>query len=106
MYFQVGSDLQIRYLGNHPNPFKLQTIFVYLLTDAAEKVALKIYTVSGRLIRVFEDPEMISADYHEVLWNGEDTWGEKVANGVYFFKLIAENQEKREELTGKVAKIR
>jgi hypothetical protein len=104
--FRVGSQLEIQYLGNHPNPFRRQTIFVYVLTDVARKVSLKIYTVSGKLIRTFEGYEMASPDYHEVVWDGNDEWGEEVANGVYFFRLKAEGNKKNQEITGKVAKIR
>ena len=104
--FYVSSGLEIQYLGNHPNPFRVETVFAYLLTDAAEKFSLKIYTSSGRLIKVFDDPELSSADYHEIVWDGRDDWGDRVANGVYFIKLIAENQEKHRELTGKIAKLR
>ena len=104
--FFISSDLDIQYLGNHPNPCRVETVFAYLLTDAAEKFALKIYTSSGRLIKVFDDPELASADYHEINWDGRDDWGDRVANGVYFIKLTAENHEKREEITGKIAKLR
>ena len=106
MMYQVSNHLQIRYLGNYPNPFRLDTRFVYVLTDLAYEVSLKIYTTSGKLIRVFDGPDMTGADYHEVLWEGDDEWGDKVANGVYFFKLTAKNHENTDEITGKIAKIR
>ena len=104
--FYVSSGLDIQYLGNHPNPFRVETVFAYLLTDAAEKFSLKIYTSSGRLIKVFDDPGLASADYHEIIWDGRDEWGDRIANGVYFIKLTAENQDKHKEITGKIAKLR
>lgn len=104
--FRIGSQLEIQYLGNHPNPFRRETTFAYVLTDATERVSLKIYTVSGMLIRSFEDYSMTAADYHEILWDGKDEWGEDVANGVYFFLLKAEGSKVRREITGKIAKIR
>jgi hypothetical protein len=103
--FQVGANLQIQYLGNHPNPFRRETVFVYILTNVAQKVSLKIYTVSGRLIRALENLDMLTPDYHEVVWDGKDEWGEEVANGVYFFRLKAEG-ETNQEITGKIAKLR
>jgi hypothetical protein len=104
--FRVGAHLSIQYLGNHPNPFRRETIFAYILTDVARRVTLKIYTVSGRLIRTFEDPGMAMPDYHEVLWDGRDDWGEPVANGVYFFRIQAEGENGIQEITGKAAKLR
>ena len=104
--FKVETQFEIQYLGNHPNPFRRETVFVYVLTDAAERISLKIYTVAGRLIRTIEDPDMGGADYHEVVWDGRDAWGEEVANGVYFFRLKAEGNRKMREVTGKIARLR
>jgi len=104
--FKVGADLVIEYLGNHPNPFKTETVFVYVLTDVAKQVSLKIYTVSGKLIKEITDNTMASPDYHEIVWDGRDEWGNVVANGVYFFKLNVEGFSKTRKITGKIAKIR
>jgi len=104
--FQVSSRFQAIFLGNYPNPFSYETVFVYSLTDMAERVTLKIYTVSGRLIRKFDNPAMTAPDYHELVWDGNDEWGEEVANGVYFFRLKADGFSRNDEVTGKIAKIR
>jgi len=104
IHFRVASQFEIQYLGNHPNPFKKETIFVYVLTDVARLVSLKIYTVSGKLIRSFERYHI--ADYDEIAWDGQDDWGNDVANGVYFFRLMAEGSDIQREVTGKIAKIR
>jgi hypothetical protein len=104
--FNVSETFDIRYLGNHPNPFKRETIFVYVLTDAAERVTLRVYTVSGRRIRSFDEPDMAAADYHEVVWDGKDEWGEETANGAYFFRLTAEKEGIHKEITGKIARLR
>ena len=104
--FRIESVFDIQFLGNHPNPFRDHTVFVYVLTDAARRVSLKIYTVSGRLIRSFEDPGMASADYHEVMWDGRDAWGDALANGVYFFRLKVDADGNSREVTGKIALYR
>ncbi len=103
--FRVETRLSIQFLGNHPNPFKRETTFVYVLTDAAQHASLKIYTVSGRLVRTFDDADLASPDYHEVQWDGTDTWGDDVANGVYFFQIKAQGQNGRDTVRGKIAKI-
>lgn len=106
MDFQVSSRFQAVFLGNYPNPFAHETVFAYALTDMAVRATLKIYTVSGRLIRVFDSPSMTGPDYHEILWDGNDEWGEEVANGVYFFRFKAQGSDRNDEVTGKIAKIR
>ena len=105
-HFTVSERFELRFLGNHPNPFRRETVFAYVLTDNARRMSLKIYTVSGRLIRTFEDGGMSAADYHEILWDGTDEWGEEVANGVYFFRMEADGFENDQIEYGKIAKIR
>ncbi len=104
--FRAGDTLEIHFLGNHPNPFVTTTIFSYILTSEALETTLKIYTVSGTLIRTFANVEMNGADYHEIFWDGRDEWGEDTANGVYFFQLRARSREGWQEVTGKLAKLR
>ncbi|HDQ45920.1 MAG TPA: hypothetical protein ENN17_10565, partial [bacterium] len=104
--FRVAEKFSLQFLGNHPNPFRRETVFVYVLTDAADQASLKIYTVSGRMIRAFEDAGMGAPDYHEIVWDGTDAWGDEVANGVYFFRLRARQDGRMEEITGKIAKVR
>jgi len=106
IHFTVSERFELRFLGNHPNPFRRETVFAYVLTDNARRMSLKIYTVSGRLIRTFEDGGMGAADYHEILWDGTDEWGEEVANGVYFFRMEADGFENDHIEYGKIAKIR
>jgi len=36
--FNVSDAFEIQYLGNHPNPFRRETVFVYVLTDGADRV--------------------------------------------------------------------
>ncbi|HOC88605.1 MAG TPA: C25 family cysteine peptidase [bacterium] len=108
---QVAEAFHLKMLGNYPNPFALRTTFVYLLSSSADKVSLRIYTAAGRLIRDFnstsiEDPNPLSADYHEITWDGRDEEGYEVANGVYFYRLTARSGDKSEEITGKIARLR
>jgi hypothetical protein len=104
--FQVSGLFEVQFLGNHPNPFKRETTFVYVLTENADRLSIKIYTVAGKRIRVFDSADMSSADYHEVEWDGKDEWGDDVANGVYFFRMTAFKAGERKEITGKIARVR
>jgi len=104
--FKVSDVFNIHYMGNYPNPFKRETTFVYVLTESATEASLKIYTVSGRLIKTYDQYGLASPDYHEVVWDGTDDYGSEVANGVYFFKLEAKTFKQNRHVTGKIAKIR
>ncbi|SYZ73996.1 conserved hypothetical protein [Candidatus Zixiibacteriota bacterium] len=80
-------------LLNYPNPMRSQTTFSFELTSPAKRVSLEIFTLSGRKIMAFEK-DMISEDYHEFCtWNGRDADGDRVASGVYIYKLTALSAE-------------
>ena len=83
----VGSDLDLKVnnLVNYPNPFKDDTQFTFELTQSAE-AEIKIYTVAGRLIRTLR-PGILPAGYNQVYWDGKDTDGDGLANGVYLYKI-------------------
>ena len=81
------STLQITELMNYPNPFRDQTAFTFFLNAEAE-VEIKIYTLSGRLIRTL-DGIPGRPGYNQVTWDGRDALGEEVANGIYLYKIVA-----------------
>lgn len=103
-----STELAIAQVMNYPNPFARSTQFTYELSLPAEKVEIKIFTLSGRLIRTLTGTG--SAGFNSgVVWDGRDQDGDKVANGVYIYKVVAENRfnpngnnsDKRAEAIGK-----
>jgi hypothetical protein len=91
----VDKELSITQAMNYPNPFSTKnhgsTQFTYELSVPAEKVEVKIFTISGRLIKIISgtgSPGFNSG----VIWDGRDEDGDKVANGVYIYKIIAETK--------------
>ena len=117
--FEVLKDFKIINIGNYPNPVISSTIdpnnsentrFIYTLTDNADEVTIKIYTVSGRLVNQFSDLRT-SVGYHEYPravkgWACTDFDGRKLANGVYFWKIIATKGNKTIEKINKMAILR
>ncbi len=91
--FQVSSDLAIERVLNVPNPTPEATDFTYILSRPAE-VAIRIYTVSGRLIRILEGLPG-RAGYNQVRWDGRDADGHLLANGVYLYTVTADDGQKR-----------
>ena len=111
--FVVSSELRLIDYGNYPNPFKDRTTFIYELTQRVKTLKIRIYTPSGRLIRVLEEESVYSSGvdmneggYHEVMWDGLDENGAFVANGVYFYKIMARQGDKTVSSVGKIAKTR
>lgn len=75
-------------LPNSPNPFNPQTTIAYDLPNQTA-VSLRVFDVSGRLVRVLVDGEVIAEGRNEAIWNGRDDTGRRVASGTYFYRLEA-----------------
>jgi hypothetical protein len=82
----VPADYAIR--QNYPNPFNPETVIGFELPEASI-VKVLIADVLGRQIAMLVD-EALPAGYHTVRWNGLNASGQKVASGVYFYRITAE----------------
>lgn len=102
---QVDTEFHLREVMNYPNPFREETDFTYYLTQPADDVTIKIFTLAGRLIAVLEHAPG-NAGFNRAPWNGRDADGEILANGVYLYKLIARSGEKRVETVEKCVVMR
>ncbi|MEE8405431.1 MAG: type IX secretion system sortase PorU, partial [candidate division Zixibacteria bacterium] len=85
-----SSFLAIQQLLNYPNPMIDKTIFSYSLTQTVEKLTLEIFTLSGRKINSFQRFALAAAYYDDIVWDGRDAYGDRVATGVYIFKATAQ----------------
>lgn len=72
---------------NMPNPFNPSTVIGYQLAEAGP-VRLAIYSVLGQEVRVLVD-ERHEAGRFTVTWNGTDAHGQRVASGIYLYRLQA-----------------
>jgi uncharacterized repeat protein (TIGR01451 family) len=70
-----------------PNPFAERTDIRFDL-PAAERAALEVFDVSGRLVRVLVREELPPGRYRAT-WNGRDESGRRVAAGIYLVRLRA-----------------
>ena len=95
--FSVISDMKILSLYNYPNPFRTTTDFVFNLTGdkRPDSGKIKIFTAAGRLVKEL-DLAGISVGFNKFSWDGRDTDGDEMANGVYFYKMILNGQSKTE----------
>lgn len=83
--FRIHKILQLLEAMNYPNPFAGDTVITCELTGAADEMTVKIYSLSGRLVREFAEPAR--AGFTMIPWDGRDRDGEEVANGVYYCKI-------------------
>ncbi len=75
---------------NYPNPFNPTTSISYSLPQRVD-VTLAVFDSKGRLVRTLVSDAMPAGE-HSVVWNGHDNAGRAVATGVYFYRLVAGNQ--------------
>ncbi len=72
---------------NYPNPFNSSTQIPYRVSTAGP-VRLVIYNALGQPVRTLVD-EFQAPGAYQVLWDGRNHRGIRVANGVYLYRLQA-----------------
>ena len=90
--FQVvdDKDITIDRVLNYPNPFVDYTEFWFTHNHPFEDldVMIQVYTISGKL--VWQHRQSVISDgflSREISWDGRDNFGEKLAKGVYVYKI-------------------
>ena len=81
------NTVSYRLVGCSPNPVRKQAIISYEL-PAKEDVTLRIYNLNGQLVKSLVN-EHKSAGLYNALWDGKNSKGEKVSQGVYLYRLQA-----------------
>jgi len=103
-----NSGLALENVYNYPNPMKDFTNFVFNHNyDSPLTAEIKIYIVSGRLIKALSKKNIIEK-FVSVDWNGRDNDGDAISNGTYIYKLIikAEDGNISKSSVGKLAVLR
>jgi regulation of enolase protein 1 (concanavalin A-like superfamily) len=72
---------------NRPNPFNPVTTVSYDVATPG-MVSIRIYNVSGQLVRTILD-EFKGVGRHEAVWDGRNDHGATVTSGVYFYRMTA-----------------
>jgi hypothetical protein len=72
---------------NYPNPFNPTTTIKYQLPKKAD-VKIVIYNMLGQLVRTVVD-KAVDAGYQEVVWDGLNDTGSRVATGIYIYRMEA-----------------
>lgn len=81
---------------NYPNPFVLnlhESTTIHFSLAQRGDVSIHIYNLHGELVRRFV-PGILSAGEFRFQWNGKDKFGERLASGIYFFRLVVDGSTK------------
>jgi hypothetical protein len=82
---------------NQPNPFSPETSIRFAVPQRAD-VRLAVYDVQGRAVRQLAAGTREAGRY-DVTWNGRDAQGNRVAAGVYFYRLTAGEETLTRKMT-------
>jgi hypothetical protein len=87
---------------NYPNPFvksgqRSETTINFSLPYDSENCVINIYDIRGRRVDNLLNDKM-KAGFHNVTWDGCDTNNKKCASGVYFYRIVTENDSKIRKL--------
>lgn len=95
--FEVISRQTITEVLNYPNPFSTSTRFVFTLTgsEVPDFMKIQIFTIDGRIVReIFQNelgPIRIGKNITEFAWDGTDEFGDKLASGVYLYRVFTKD---------------
>ena len=83
----VNDDLK----QNYPNPFSAGTTIGFNIAQSAE-VSLLIYDLQGNYVKTLMKKYCSNGNY-SIYWDGTNDGGTRVASGMYFYILMADNRK-------------
>jgi hypothetical protein len=92
--FEVINKPMISNMLNYPNPFTTSTAFVFTLTgsEIPSEFKIQVLTVTGKVVKEITRAELgplhIGRNITEYKWDGTDQYGQKLANGVYLYRVV------------------
>jgi hypothetical protein len=92
--FRVFNKPMISNLLNYPNPFSTSTAFVFTITGAEvpQEFKIQILTVTGKIVKEITKAELgairVGTNITDYKWDGTDMFGQKLANGVYLYRVV------------------
>jgi hypothetical protein len=101
-------ELALYHVFNYPNPMRMgeSCRFYFDLSktisqsvDDRVKVSIRLFTLSGRLVRVFKDVKRGEP------FDGKDNFNNPLSPGVYLYQMTAEDMLQQKVVKGKIEKL-
>jgi hypothetical protein len=90
LFFPPGQ--QKKAVSVSPNPLNPEATLAFEMA-APGSVTVRVYDVTGRLVRTVLDGSALAAGPHTLRIDGRDAHGVRLASGVYFFRVIGPDGE-------------
>jgi hypothetical protein len=90
--FKVITENTVSNFYPYPNPFSTNTRFVFTLTgEIPDQIRIQIMTITGKVVKTLFKEDLgnlrIGTNLTDYAWDGTDEYGDKLANGVYLYKV-------------------
>lgn len=98
-----SAEIALEHVLNYPNPFTDNTCFQFDHNLAGQQleVLIQVYTVSGRLVKTLEESMLSDGAIRLdncISWDGRDEFGDRLARGVYLYKVKVRVANTNEQL--------
>ena len=91
---QKKKDIELSHVLNYPNPFTTNTQFYFEHNQVCNQleVSIQVLTISGRLVKTIHEHVGLQGFRSEgIVWDGRDDFGDKLAKGVYVYRISVKN---------------
>lgn len=99
--FEVINKPMVTNVLNYPNPFTTSTRFVFTITGSQvpDYMKIQIMTIKGTVVKEITKEELgeihMGRNITQYAWDGRDQYGDLLANGVYFYRVITRLDDKQ-----------
>ena len=102
-----AGELRLQNTMAFPNPLDDSGTYFSFTLDSGSPTDLliRVYTLTGRLVYTRTERQLIPG-YHQLPWDGRDAEGSTIANGIYVYKLVANNGTSSAAHEGRLVKLR
>ncbi|MCX6350331.1 MAG: C25 family cysteine peptidase [Bacteroidetes bacterium] len=99
IHFQIINKTMVSNFYTYPNPFTTKAHFVFTLTgsEVPSYMKVQILNITGRVVKEINREELgnlrIGNNVTDYAWDGTDTYGDKLANGLYLYRVVVKDAE-------------
>lgn len=93
--FSIIQKQEVKSFIVYPNPFELFTKFSFVITgsEIPDEFKIEIFDMQGKTVKIIDQSKQnLRVGLNEFIWNGTDILGNKLLNGVYFYRVILRNK--------------
>lgn len=91
-----AAEMALAHVLNYPNPFTTATQFFVEHNQSCDNldVQVQVFTITGKIVKTLQQSVRNEGFRTEgIAWDGKDDFGDKLARGVYIYKVTVKNGE-------------